>query len=96
MSGLDYNIEENIDTVPSYNPNPDESGESIHQQVSLTKPQQAEIATYTLFFLIFFGLFRPMIANRFMDANYAVIMTVCFFVWYLMTKFFTNLIIKTS
>ena len=91
----DYSIEENLDQIPVYQSEPDVSGDSVHQEVRLTKPQQAEIATYTLFFLILFGLFRPMIANNIMDANYAVILTVCFFVWYLMTKFFTNLIIKT-
>lgn len=62
----------------------------------LSKPEQAEMATYTLLFLILFGLFRPMIINKFMDGNWAIIMTVCFFVWYLTTKFFTALIIKTS
>tara|TARA_B100001059_G_C17329458_1_gene330535 strand:+ start:228 stop:422 length:195 start_codon:yes stop_codon:yes gene_type:complete len=64
--------------------------------MTLTKPEQAEMATYTLMFLILFGLFRPMVLNKQMNGNWAIIMTICFFVWYLMSKFFTALIIKTS
>ena len=64
--------------------------------MALTKPEQAEMATYTLMFLILFGLFRPMVLNKQMNGNWAIIMTICFFVWYLMSKFFTTLIIKTS
>jgi|TARA_Y100000389_G_scaffold202559_1_gene248193 hypothetical protein len=64
--------------------------------MTLTKPEQAEMATYTLMFLILFGLFRPMVLNKQMNGNWAIIMTICFFVWYLMSKFFTTLIIKTS
>ena len=64
--------------------------------MALTKPEQAEMATNTLLFLILFGLFRPMVLNKPMNGNWAIIMTVCFFVWYLMSKFFTTLIIKTS
>jgi hypothetical protein len=90
---LDSDIEDNINMVPSYNV---DSKDYDNKQVYLTKPQQAEIATYTLFFLILFGLFRPMISNKIMDANYSIIMTVCFFVWYLMSKFFTNMIINNS
>jgi hypothetical protein len=64
--------------------------------MALQKFKQAELSTYTLFFLIFVGLFRPLMLNKPMDANWAVIMTLCFFVWIMVTKFCTNLIIKTN
>ena len=64
--------------------------------MNLTKYQQAEVSTYTLFFLIFIGLFRPLITNQMMDAQWASILTLCFFVWYLTTKFFTNFIMDNS
>ena len=53
--------------------------------MTLTKPEQAEMATYTLMFLILFGLFRPMVLNKQMNGNWAIIMTICFFVWYIMS-----------
>ena len=64
--------------------------------MDLKNYEQAEIATYTLFFLIFIGLFRPLILNHPMDGHWAVIMTICFFIWYLLTKFFTNLIMSSE
>ena len=54
---------------------------------------QAKLTTYTLVYLILFGLIKPMILNVKMDTNWAIMSCLVLFIWIFLTKCFTYMII---
>ena len=54
---------------------------------------QAQITTYTLVYLILFGLLRPMIINIKLDTNWAIMSCLVFFLWIFLSKSITYMII---
>ena len=54
---------------------------------------QAQITTYTLLFLILFGLLRPMVINIRFDGNWAIMSCVTFFLWIFLSKCITYMIV---
>lgn len=54
---------------------------------------KAKLTTYTLVYLILFGLVKPMILNVKMDTNWAIMSCFILFVWIFATKCLTYTIV---
>jgi hypothetical protein len=54
---------------------------------------QAQITTYTLLFLILFGLLRPMVLNIKFDGTRTIMTTLVFFLWIFLSKCITYMIV---
>jgi len=54
---------------------------------------QSQITTYTLLYLILFGLLRPMVLNIKFDGNSAIMSCLAFFLWIFLSKCITYMIV---
>ncbi len=62
--------------------------------MALSLFQKTEIGVNTLFFLILIGFIRPFIINKQIDSKFAIITTILFFIWrVLSTSFSKNIIL---